>query len=89
MYSYADMRPKLFTEEAQREFIKVRDNAKSMLEQTGAFMGYTPFKGASVGDTFMMSAMLDRMIELGDLFEVTGPDVWGQHRIFVDARKPH
>ena len=38
------------------------------------------------GDTWMMLACVDRMIELGELNEVTkGQNVAGQHRIFTAA----
>lgn len=85
MYSYQAVRPQLFSEEYQAAFIKVRDNAKQLLDQAGAFMSFKPFSGVSVGNTDIMLAMLDRMVELGDIREVTDANVWGQHRVFVAA----
>lgn len=83
MYVYSKVRPRLFTEEASVAFIKVRDNAKRLLNQAGAFMSLKPFDGVSVGDTDLMLAMLDRLVEIGDIREITGADVFGQHRVFV------
>lgn len=85
MYSYQTERPRLFTEEAQVQLIKVRDNALRLLNQAGAFMCLRPFEGVSVGDSWLMLAMIDRLVELGDIREVTSADVCGQHRVFVAA----
>jgi len=36
-YNYATEKPKIFTEKGQREFLKVRDHVKYLLNKAGAF----------------------------------------------------
>ena len=86
MYSYQVTKPSLFTEQAQAAFIKFRDNALQLLDEAGAFMSFKQFHGVSVGDTDIMLAMLDRLVEIGDVREITGSDVFGQHRVFISAK---
>lgn len=85
-YSYATERPWLFTEEGQTALIKARDNALAMLEEAGAFKGLAPLRDVNVPSTWQMLAILDRMVEMGDIREVT-TNVWGQRRVFVAARE--
>jgi hypothetical protein len=82
-YVYTTERPWLFTEEGQVALIKTRDNAFRLLDSAGAFNGMKAFKDVSVGDTFRMMALLDRLVEMDDIREVAGPNVRGQDRIFV------
>ncbi len=86
-YSYQIERPKLFTEEGQVMFIAIRDNAKKLFAVAGCarFMEIT--RGV-YGDSWLMLACLDRLIELKEIREVTAPgSVVGQHRIFVAIEK--
>ena len=83
-YKYEVEKPKVFTEEGQRDFLKVRDQAFKLLDEAGAFMLFSATKGVS-GDTWTMMAYVDRLVELGEIREVTPPDVAGQHRVFVEA----
>lgn len=82
MYSYKDEKHKIFTEEGQRRFLKVRDEAKSLLKDAGAFKILAPLKDLS-GDIWELMAHIDRMVELGEIREITGPNVAGQDRVFV------
>jgi len=86
MYNYQSERPALFTEEGQREFIKFRDNAIELLNKAGAFMSMAPFKGVHCKDSFQNMAFLDRLVELGDVREITGPGTMGQHRVFISTK---
>jgi hypothetical protein len=86
MYSYQATKPRLFTEENQVSFIKFRDNALRLLDEAGALCGFNAFKGVFVGDTDLMLAMCDRLVELGDVKEITGADVFGQDRIYVGKK---
>ena len=86
-YSYQAERPWLFTEEGQVCLLKTRDNAFRLLEQAGAFEIFKALKDVGYGDTFKAMALVDRLVELGDLREITGPNVWGQHRVFVSGRR--
>lgn len=85
-YSYENERTKLFTEEGQIMLLKIRDEAHRLLAEAGAFQGGRAWKNVS-GDTWMMHACLDRLVELGELRRVTPiGSVWGQHEVFVAAR---
>lgn len=86
-YTYETMRPSLFTDEGQRTFLAVRDRANALLGEAGAFRLEACFRKVS-GDTFVMLASVDRMVELGELLELTNPSkVWGQDRVFVRGEK--
>lgn len=84
MYSYETERPKLFTEEGQRDFLKVRDHVQALLAKAGAFRMAEAM--ICSGDSWEALARVDRLVELGEIREITGPDVAGQHRVFVSAR---
>jgi hypothetical protein len=82
-YSYQTRRSFVFTEEGQRDFLKIRDTAKRLLDEAGAV---TSMKLMCVtGDTWNMLACIDRLVELGELIEIPNPvSRAGQHRIFIE-----
>ena len=82
MYVYEVEKPKLFTEEGQENFIKVRDRVRSLLAEAGAFMMFSGLKDIT-GDTWEMMANIDRLVELNEIKEITNSGVAGQHRVFV------
>ena len=85
-YSYKAYKGKVFTEDGQVTFLKIRDNAKALLREAGAVMALRLMDGCT-GDSWTMAACIDRLVELGELREVPNPiSSWGQHRLFVD---PH
>ena len=84
MYYYESERSKLFTDDGQRMFIRVRDRVNALLAEAGAVRQQEAVSGVS-GDSWTMLACLDRMVELGELRELTGPRVPGQYRVFVRA----
>lgn len=84
-YDYATLRPMIFTEEAQPTFLAIRDAAKDLIAHSGAV---TSAKLIAVGggtcDTWTGLACIDRLVELGEIKEITDPEkVWGQSRVFV------
>lgn len=81
-YDYSTERNKIFTDKGQREFLKVRDRAHKLLEEAGAFMMFSALRDIS-GDTWTMMAYVDRLVELGEIKEITPPNVPGQNRVFV------
>lgn len=84
-YSYQALRPSLFTEENQRAFLKVRDHVRHLLKTAGAFTMGKAIPSGVAGDSWTQMAFVDRMVELGELVEVTRhSDVAGQFRVFVD-----
>lgn len=86
MYSYAIEKPKLFTDENQRMLLKVRDHVFKCLKTAGAVRMQEAMEPAS-GDSWTMLALVDRLVELGDIREIPQKDVAGQYRIFVAARQ--
>lgn len=89
MYDYQAQRANLFTEKGQRLFIAKRDGVFRVLDQAGAIRMSKVFDipTGSGSDTWDILAVMDRMIELGDIREITGPNVAGQDRVFVRARE--
>lgn len=47
MYLYEEQRPSLFTDEGQRQFLKIRDNVKLLLEKAGAFRMQEALRGCT------------------------------------------
>jgi len=84
MYDYGRERKRVFTEEGNEMYEQIRGNVVRLLASSGAFTSSAAWKGVT-GDSDLMLACLDRMVELRLLREVTGDEVWGQHRIFVSA----
>lgn len=85
MYSYQKERDNLFTDSGQRLFLEIRDRAFNLIKTAGAARMEEMIRG-SVGDSWQMLACVDRMVELGELVELTKPgEVAGQHRVFVKS----
>lgn len=82
MYIYESQRKNIFTEQGQEMFIKIRDKAKSLLATAGSFR-MDAIMSSCTGDTWDMLACVDRMVEMGELKEITPENVSGQHRVFV------
>jgi len=84
MYIYATQKKELFTEEGSALYQAIRDNVKNLLATSGAVMMKNAIVGT--GDSWTMLACVDRMVELGEIREVTALDsCQGQHRVFVVA----
>jgi len=81
-YNYETEKHKIFTDEGQREFLIVRDQANKLLDEAGAFKILKALKGIT-GDSWQMMAYVDRMVELLEIVEITSPSVRGQDRVFV------
>ena len=81
-YNYEEIKPKLFIEANQRLFLEIRDKVHGFLSETGvAKMGFI-MNGLS-GDSWVMIACVDRLVELGEIREIFHGDCAGQDRIFV------
>jgi len=90
-YDYEKEKPKIFTDEGQRDFIKVRDEALRLLEIAGAFEMFKVLKGIT-GDIRYMMALVDRMVELGEIKEIKeiaegAEGVVFNNRIFIKEPK--
>lgn len=87
-YDYQKERPYLFTEEGQVMFLKIRDIAHGLIKLAGAASMQAITNSPWVnGDSWHKLAAVDRLVELGELKEITGPNVLGQDRVFVFAHR--
>ena len=86
MYRYADLKDELFTDEGQKTFLKIRDAVHKILVIAGAVRMQEVMSAAGVGDSWVTQACVDRLVELGEIREITQTDVMGQHRVFVSTR---
>ena len=84
MYSYDEEKSNLFTEDGQVMCLKVRDKTAELLKKAGAVRLQEAISGCT-GDSWTMLACVDRLVELGEIREVTNGNVAGQHRVFVAA----
>lgn len=66
MYRYEDLRPKLFTDDGQRMLLAVRDNVQRLLKEAGS-VRYTEAVRVVSGDSWLMIACMDRLVELGEI----------------------
>jgi hypothetical protein len=81
-YCYSNERPKIFTEQGQIDFLKIRDTAKALLEKSGAFRQRELIHEAGVsGDSWFMLACVDRLVEIGEIVEITR-QCWGQYKVY-------
>lgn len=85
-YVYSELRAGLFTEDGQVMLLKMRDFVKETLPKSGAVRMDKLMSAAGTGDSWTMLACADRLVELGDLREITNREVAGQHRVFVSGR---
>ena len=86
VYQYKDLKGRLFSDEGQRMFLKVRDFVHATLKTAGAVRMQEALVAAGGGDTWTMIACVDRLVELGEIKEVGDGDVACQHRVFVCCR---
>jgi len=85
MYNYEKEKQKIFTEDGQETFLKIRDKIQHLLKQSGAVMMQNAISGVT-GDTWLHLACVDRLVELNEIKEVTKDNVAGQHRIFISFK---
>ena len=84
-YSYSEERPKLFSEKGSMLYIAIRDRVNRLLKEAGAVRMAEATQDFT-GDGWLMMACLDRMVEMGEIKEVTDDDVFGQDRIFYSLK---
>lgn len=86
MYDYKLERKEVFTEKGQRMFLSIRDRVQGLPKPAGAVRMQEAISGES-GDSWQMLACVDRLVELGEIRELTKDDCAGQHRVFVGAKE--
>ncbi len=83
-YNYETQKPRLFTDQGQRDFLKARDEVHRLLGLAGAFRFDKVNFGS--GDSWTMLAMIDRMIELGEIEECPRPS-WAQYKVYSTPQR--
>ncbi len=87
MYVYKQEKPLLFTEDGQVMFLKIRDRVRFLLKEAGAFTMESAIKDCT-GSTWSMLACVDRLVELGEIRELTTQGtVPGEYRVFTWAKR--
>lgn len=82
-YDYQEQRPRLFTDEGQRMFLKMRDTTRNLIRKAGVARMDKMMAGLT-GVVWDMMACADRMVELGELHEIPNPlSTAGQYRLFT------
>jgi hypothetical protein len=84
MYRYEEQKPSIFTEEGQVMFLKIRDNIERLLRNSGAVRMQEAISGCT-GSTWEMIACVDRLVEIGEIVELTSEDALGQYRVFIQS----
>jgi len=84
-YKYEDMRPYIFTEQNVPILLKTRDIVFKLCEKAGCCRAS---KAWIKGDSWMAFAILDYLCELGEIREVTNPEVvQAQDRVFLRVER--
>lgn len=85
-YQYKKEKPELFTDDGQRLFLQIRDHAQHLIKTAGAFQMEKAISAGRSGSSWTMMACVDRLVELGEIVELTPPGTCaGQHRTFRSA----
>lgn len=83
-YDYQTERPWIFTDEGQRQFLKIRDRVKELIETAGAVRMQEAALSGFTGSSWQLIACVDRMVELGEIKEISRPGCVGQDRVFTE-----
>lgn len=86
MYKYSEQRDFVFTDLGQRQLLRIRDRIGELLREAGAVRMQEALRNET-GSSWDMLVCVDRLVELGEIKELTGPNIPGQHRVFIQANK--
>jgi hypothetical protein len=82
-YDYLEIKPQLFEEHNQKQFLRVRDWINKSLDKTGAFQLQRATE-QNYGDCWITIASIDRLQEIGEIKEVKQTEnVLYSERIFI------
>lgn len=82
MYDYQQEKPNVFKEQNQAAFLTVRDNAAKLFDIAGAARFDKLCEGIS-GDSFLMIAFVDRLVELHEIDCVSPEGTATQYRVYI------
>jgi len=80
-YEYINERPFVFTENGIKMLLKLRDRARELLGEAGAFREQE-LQNCVSGDSWHMLACVDYLVERGDIRRVCG-DTVRQYNIYT------
>ena len=84
MYKYEDEKSRLFTDEGQRVLFKVRDNFKELETVSGAIKASKLMaQTTNYGDTYLFLACMDRLVEIGEIKEITDSETIAQNKVYI------
>lgn len=82
-YVYGELKQHVFSENGQKMFLAIRDNAQRLIKTAGVATMEKIIAGQT-GDVWQMMACVDRLVELGELLETRNElSGAGQHRLFT------
>lgn len=81
MYDYQKEKPYVFTDEGQRQLLRIRDTSFGLFKLAGVARCQEMMAGES-GSSWQILACVDRLVEIGDIVEIKR-ECAGQHRIFL------
>ena len=70
MYNYEKEKKKIFTEKGNKLMLAMRDKAKKLLDEAGAFKAHHAFVVNGAEDCWTMLAVLDYLEELQEICKV-------------------
>ncbi len=83
MYHYDNHKAWATSEKGQKQFLSIRDKARTLMKTAGAASMERLIAG-QVGSVWEMMACVDRLVELNELIEIPNPmSRAGQHRLFI------
>lgn len=86
MYVYEQEKPYVFTDEGQRSLLKIRDFAFKICATSGAVRA-DKLLGQVSGDSWKNMALIDRLVELIDIVEISQGTCPWQSRVFQLVRE--
>lgn len=81
-YRYEDLRPQLDTATGKETLLRVRGNARRLARTRESFTAQELWRGVT-GDSWLMIAAVDYLVEQHELRDVSADEVWAQHRVFL------
>jgi len=87
MYDYKKEKKKLFTDEGQKLFLRMRDHINKLLIISGAARVQEMMKN-ECAESWTMLACIDRLVELGEIREINqNTKIPTQYEIYVKNEK--
>jgi hypothetical protein len=84
MYNYQDERSYVFTDEGQRNFLKIRDHIGDLLKKAGAFKMINVLAILESSNAWQIATCVYRLVELNEIKQVNRTEtVAMQDEIFI------